>query len=108
MAAEAAADRPARITMRMVAGGDRLLVLYEARAGGDYARLAEVGATRKGISFAQGTGYPECIVTGGHGSIAVEYNGKTYYVCCTGCRDLFKEDPEGVLAEYRARKAKSK
>jgi hypothetical protein len=109
-AAEARAERPARISVRLVAGGDRLVVLYEKRAGEDtYARLAEVGATRKGSSFAQNaaTG-PECVVTGGLGEIAVEHNGKTYYVCCTGCRDLFLEDPEGVLTEYRQRKAAEK
>jgi len=26
-------------------------------------------------------------------------------VCCTGCRDLFRQDPERVLADYRQRKA---
>jgi hypothetical protein len=84
-----------------------MVVLYEKRLSDDaYARLAEVGSTRKGSAFAQNaaTG-PECIVTGGLGEIAVEHGGKTYYVCCTGCRDLFLEDPEGVLAEYRQRKA---
>ncbi len=103
----APADRPARIAMRLVAGGDRLLVLYEKRAGQQsFARLAEVGSTRKGSSFAKNAASgPECVVTGGLGTIAVEHAGKKYYVCCTGCRDLFNEDPESVLAEYRARKA---
>lgn len=100
------ADAPRRITIRMVADGDRLLVLYEKRTGEDrYARLAEVGYTRAGVSFAKGSGEPECVVTGGVGTIAVEYQGRKYYVCCTGCRDLFNDDPEGVLAEYRDRKA---
>ncbi len=99
--------RPARVTLRLVAGGDRLVALYEARNGERFARLAEVGSTRKGSSFAvKGVGGHECIVTGGQGTIAVEYKGETYYVCCTGCRDLFQQDPEKILAEYRARKAK--
>lgn len=103
---EAKPNRPARITIRVVANGDRLVVLYERRAGEQFARLAEVGYTRKGSSFAVAGSDPhECIVTGGHGTIAVEYKGNTYYFCCTGCRDLFKQDPEGVLAEYRKRKA---
>ncbi|HET6879375.1 MAG TPA: hypothetical protein VFI31_04445 [Pirellulales bacterium] len=103
------AEAPARITIRTVADGDRLLVLYEKRASGErYARLAEVGATRVGAAFAKGSGEPECVVTGGVGTIAVEYQGKKYYVCCTGCRDLFNDDPEGVLAEYRERKAAEK
>jgi YHS domain-containing protein len=100
-------DRPARLTLRLVAGGDRLVMLYERRAGEQFTRLAEVGATRKGSSFAVKGGDPhECIVTGGQGTITVDYKGQTYYFCCTGCRDLFKQDPEKALAEYRDRKAK--
>jgi YHS domain-containing protein len=99
--------RPARVTLRLVAGGDRLVALYEARNDERFARLAEVGSTRKGSAFAvKRAGAHECIVTGGQGTIAVEYKGETYYVCCTGCRDLFKQDPEKILAEYRERKAK--
>lgn len=97
---------PARITLRTVADGDRLLMLYEKRTSAErYTRLAEVGYTRAGASFAKGSGEPECVVTGGVGTIAVEYEGKKYYVCCTGCRDLFNDDPAGMLAEYRQRKA---
>ena len=105
--AEPAGERPARISLRLVAGGDRLLVLYEKRVGeGAYARLAEVGSTRKGSSFAKNAASgPECVVTGGLGTIALVHKGKTYHVCCSGCRDLFLEDPEGVLEEYRQRKA---
>jgi hypothetical protein len=109
----AAQDSPgnvARITLRQVAGGDRLVVLLEKRlASGDrFERVAEVGYTRVGAEFAKGTNGPECVVTGGVGTIAVQYEGKTYFVCCTGCRDLFNEDPKAVLAEYRERKAKGK
>ncbi len=35
--------------------------------------------------------------------MTVSYKGKTYHVCCSGCRDLFKEDPEAVLAEAAER-----
>ena len=101
------ADAPARITVRLVAGGDRMLVLYEKEVGdGLFRRLAEVGSTRKGSLFAKSAASgPECVVTGGLGTIAVEYEGKTYYVCCGGCRDLFNDDPAAVLADYRERKA---
>jgi YHS domain-containing protein len=101
------ADRPARITLHLVADGNRLVVLFERKEGKQFARLAEVGYTRKGSAFAvKGVDPHECIVTGGHGTIAVEYKGGTYYFCCTGCKGLFEQDPEGALAEYRARKAK--
>ncbi|MBS0201628.1 MAG: YHS domain-containing protein [Planctomycetes bacterium] len=36
------------------------------------------------------------------------YKGKTYYVCCTGCRDAFNDDPEGILAAYEKKKTESK
>ena len=100
---------PARVSLRLVAGGDRLLVLLEKpAAGGSFARLAEVGYTRKGSGFGKGGSGPECVVTGGFGSIEVSYMGQKYYVCCTGCRDYFNENPEEVLAEYQARKEEEK
>jgi hypothetical protein len=101
-----AGEAPARITVRLIAGGDRMLVLVEKRLSDDaFARLAEIGSTRKGSSFAKAAASgPECVVTGGLGTIAVEHEGKTYFVCCGGCRDLFNEDPAGVLADYRERK----
>jgi hypothetical protein len=109
-AAKDAEAPPDRISLRTVADGDRLLILYERQiAGGDrFTRLAEVGYTRQGSSFAKGSSQPECVVTGGLGTIEVAYKGKTYLVCCTGCRDLFNDDPEGVLADYRERKAQEK
>lgn len=96
---------PERLSLRFVAGGDRLLVLMERRTmGGTLARLAEVGYTRAGSGFGKLTNARECIVTGGLGTIEVSHAGKTYYVCCTGCRDYFNESPEKVLAEGAARK----
>jgi hypothetical protein len=32
--------------------------------------------------------------------------GQTYYVCCTGCRDLFNEGPAKILAEFKKKGAK--
>ena len=105
-AKEISADRPVRITLKTVANGDRLVVLYERAAGEGYARLAEVGATRVGGMFAAGAAGPECIVTGGRGTIAVTHAGQTYYVCCSGCKEAFDADPAGIIAEYQARKKK--
>lgn len=100
---------PARITLRLVAEGKRLVALYEQRLGEDrYLRLAEVGYTREGSGFGSGATYPECVVTGGFADREVEYKGKKYKVCCEGCRDLFLMDPEKVLAEYAARQAERK
>jgi hypothetical protein len=106
---DAPVEAPARLTLRFVADGKRLVVLHERRTGADrFTRLAEVGYTRKGSGFGQGASFIECIVTGGLGTIPVTHQGKTYYVCCTGCRDLFQDDPEGVLADYETRKAEER
>jgi hypothetical protein len=105
-----AEGRPAQISIRQVAGGDRMLILLERSLPGSesFTRLAEIGYTRQGSGFGKGNNQPECVVTGGYGSITVTHAGQTYYVCCTGCRDLFNEDPEATLAEYRARKQKER
>jgi hypothetical protein len=58
----------------------RTIVLFEkkranARAG---ARVAEVGYTREGTRLAvEGGDGPECVVTGGKGTIAITYKGQT-------------------------------
>lgn len=86
-----------------------MLMLFRRRVGNDrFLRMAEVGYTREGSNFGKGTNYIECIVTGGVGTMPVTFEGKTYYVCCTGCRDLFNDDPAAVLAEYRERKEAEK
>jgi hypothetical protein len=105
------AGRPAQIAIRQVAGGDRLVISMQQTspaAGNLLVALAEIGYTRQGSSFGKGSTGPECIVTGGFGSMKVEYKGQQYYVCCTGCRDLFNDDPEAALADYRQRKAAEK
>jgi len=102
------AGAPARITLRTVASGDRLVVLYESKSNVSYRRMAETGYTRQGSQFGKATGYVECVVTGGKGTIEVSHENKTYFVCCSGCRDLFNEDPAGVLAEYRAKQKQKK
>jgi hypothetical protein len=101
---------PQRISLRFVADGKRLLVLYEGKTkfSDQLVRIAEVGMTRAGSGFGQGAQGPECVVTGGAGLIAVEHMGQKYFVCCTGCRDYFNANPEQALAEYKERKAEEK
>ena len=89
----------------------RTLVLHEKRRAGQtfYSRVAEVGYTREGTRLADpGAGEPECLVTGGYGSMKVMFEGETYYVCCTGCLQAFQEDPAGVVAEYKKKLADRK
>ena len=62
-----------------------------------FTRLYQVGATKEGEPFADEAKRPECIVSGGRGTIKVSYDGKDYDVCCSGCRDKFKGDPEKYI-----------
>lgn len=103
---QAPADAPQRVSLRVVANGDRLVMLLERRSAisDRYARLAEIGYTRRGSEFGKGTSQPECVVTGGLGTIQVSYKGQMYFVCCAGCRDLFEQKPDEILTEYRERK----
>ena len=73
-----------------------------------FTKRYQVGATKEGVSFAAGDGKPECIVSGGLGTMAVTHNGQTYYVCCGGCRDEFRANPEKYIKEYEAKRAKKK
>lgn len=89
----------------------RTLVLFQSRKKQQvqFARVAEIGYTRDGTKLAeQGADGPVCIVTGGKGTIRVAYKNKEYWVCCTGCRDAFLDDPESILAEAKERAAKKK
>lgn len=71
-----------------------------------YQRMFQVGATREGESFAgqAKSSQPECVVSGGLGTTKVTHNGETYYVCCSGCLDAFKDNPEKYIAEFKAKK----
>lgn len=97
---------PARIKLNLLVGGKRLVVLYEGKNpdSGRYYRLGEVGYTLSGTTIASGTGQPECIVTGGRGTLRVEHKGKSYTVCCKGCLEAFRDDPGGIVAEWKQRK----
>ena len=89
----------------------RTLVLFQKRSDSQtrFSRVAEVGYTREGTKLAEvGGGSPQCIVTGGKGTSTIEYKGKTYYLCCSGCREAFLEDPEGIIAEAKERLEKKR
>jgi len=89
---------------------NRFLYRYEVRPDGKmvFAQRYKVGATKEGVPFAAGDGKPECIVSGGLGTIAVSYKGQTYYVCCSGCRSEFNDNSEKYIKEYAEKKAKKK
>ncbi len=85
-----------------------LLQLYRKR-GGTFQPFETIAAQRQGTSFAlSDTDYGErtCIISGGLGTIAVSFQGKTYWVCCTGCRAAFEEEPARWIAEFEAKQKK--
>jgi YHS domain-containing protein len=65
-----------------------------------FSPAIEVGLTKEGESLTGGGSAwerPKCIVTGGAANFTLAYEGKTYPVCCTGCRDEFEANPEKYI-----------
>jgi len=89
---------------------NRYLLRYEVKPAErtTFMLLYQVGATKEGVEFAGDDDAPECVVSGGLGTMAVMYKGQTYYVCCSGCRDAFKEEPDKYIKEFAARKKAKK
>jgi hypothetical protein len=104
--------------------GDRWLIMFNQldnnqylidlsrrpAAGKQPALLANIRQQRLGTSFAVADSDnpgPKCIISGGLGTMTVEYQGKSYPVCCSGCAAAFRDDPERWLSRLAA-KEKSK
>ncbi len=99
-----------QLRINVISGGDRLVTSLWVKPDGrtQYFKHFDVGYTREGVTFGVEAGgkKPECVVTGGLGTSTVSYMGQTYYVCCSGCRDAFNENPAKVVAEYLKKKKK--
>jgi len=89
---------------------NRMLVELSRRRGRGMFRLEDtIGCQREGTSFAlSDTDYGEktCVISQGLGTTPVSYKGKTYWVCCSGCKAAFEEEPEKWIARFEAMKAK--
>lgn len=105
-------DGPASEEQRLVFSllhHNRHLYRFETRPANTtvaFTRKYQVGATKEGVAFADVPKGPECIVSGGLGTMKVTYKGKDYYVCCSGCRDEFRADPEKYIKEAEAKAKK--
>lgn len=65
-----------------------------------FSPTIEIGLTREGETLAassSSTDRPKCIVTGGAATMTLTYQGRTFPICCTGCRDEFHDNPEKYL-----------
>ena len=49
---------------------------------------------------------PICFISGGLGTSTYSYKGKTYYFCCSGCLETFKDDPEKWIADAAKKEQK--
>jgi len=87
--------------------GARLIynVALQPKSKGFFKKTYGVSHAREGVELAGGK-KQECIVTGGLGTMPVSHGGKTYYVCCSGCRDAFNEDPAKFVREFEAKQKK--
>ncbi|HUG92028.1 MAG TPA: hypothetical protein VML55_14410 [Planctomycetaceae bacterium] len=82
-----------------------LLELYR-RSGDRVVIYDTVANQRQGTSFAlidEGYGERTCVISEGLGTMTVSHNGRTYYVCCTGCKAAFEENPEYWIAKAAER-----
>lgn len=108
---ESAGDRKERWQVSISQqSNDRYLLQVDRRRGrAAFRRYDTVSTQREGTSFAindSDYGEKECLISQGLGTIAVSYKGKTYWVCCSGCKAAFEEEPEVWIARAEARKKK--
>jgi ribosomal protein L24E len=81
------------------------------RAGKDIRLQDNVTSQRDGTSFAisdSDYGEKECIVSQGLGTMTVTYQGRTFYVCCSGCQSAFTDDPTFWINKAEDRKKAEK
>jgi hypothetical protein len=99
-----------QITMNTAAEGDRFIyhVAHKNKGTTFWKKDYLVACTREGVSLGKVDKKNECVVSGGLGTMAITYKGETFYVCCSGCAEAFKENPEKYITEYKAKKAGKK
>ena len=97
-----------RIKMNLAAEGARFIYRLDRKPAQRTVFYPDfqVACTKEGESLGAEEKKVVCVVTGGLGKIPVTYKGQTYYVCCSGCKDAFEENPDKILREFEARKAK--
>ena len=99
-----------RIEINTAADGIRLIFVYSTKPEGRtlWKKMYQVAANKAGESLGSAGKKNECVVSGGLGTMAVSHKGQTYYVCCSGCRDAFRDEPEKYIREYEEAQAKKK
>jgi hypothetical protein len=105
---EAASKETQQLKMNLAGDGVRFIYRFARKPGGGTIWKKEfmVAATKVGESLGKKEKGPECVVSGGRGTQTVSHMGETYYVCCSGCADAFRENPKKYIDEYKAKKGK--
>ncbi|MEY3458139.1 MAG: hypothetical protein RL215_1296 [Planctomycetota bacterium] len=88
-----------------------LLEVARRRGKAAFARYDTVSTQREGTSFAlSDTDYAErtCIISEGLGTTELTFKGRSYWVCCSGCKAAFEEDPEKWIARAAQRAKESR
>jgi len=88
-----------------------LLEVGKRRGKADFSRFDTVSTQREGTSFAlSDTGYAErtCIISEGLGTTEILWKGRSYWVCCSGCKAAFEEDPDTWIARAAERDKEQK
>lgn len=99
---EAGPEGPGRLTIRPNSNKIRYVLWFDRKAPGSptHTRVLEGNLGRDGVRMAGGQNQvEECVVTGGTATLTVSYKGKTYPLCCSGCREQFLENPERYIAK---------
>lgn len=98
-----------QLVMNSAGDGVRFVYRYATKPKGKtiFTKVYQVAGSKEGESLAKSDKKNECIVTGGLGTMTVSYMGETFYVCCTGCRDAFNEEPAKFVKAYKEKKAKN-
>ena len=85
-----------------------LVEVNRARGKTTFRQFDIIASQREGVSFAKADddyGDKTCIISGGLGTSTVTYKGRTFYVCCSGCKAAFDDEPERWIARMEEQKA---
>lgn len=94
-----------RIVISQQENNRYIMELDRKRGTSKFLRVDTINTQREGTSFAlSDTDYGDktCVVSQGLGTTSVTYKGKTYWVCCSGCKAAFDDEPEKWIARFEA------
>lgn len=88
---------------------NRYLFELSQLRGSRFVRFDTMASQREGTSFAlDDSDFKDrtCVISQGLGTTQVSHKGKSYWVCCSGCKAAFEEDPEKWIAKFEAMQEK--